>query len=118
MKNSELKLKNKALEIMFKKYKYNETHSLYTSKGGFYTFNYFDKDEKNTGLQQLSAFQPTAHVSNILPQQNKPVDGDAMQLIKTILLGTDSFKLARHLTFVDCKVMLVLWILMLLLLLA
>nr|CAB3225199.1 breast cancer anti-estrogen resistance protein 3-like [Phallusia mammillata] len=54
--------------------------------------------------QQMSAFNMQQFNSLLLSVENKPVDITAMAEVKTLLLKTDPFKLARHMTAVDCKV--------------
>jgi len=43
--------------------------------------------------------------SLLLQPGNKPVEKEAMIEIKKLLLRTDPFKLARHMTYVDGQVM-------------
>nr|XP_002130488.1 breast cancer anti-estrogen resistance protein 3-like isoform X1 [Ciona intestinalis] len=45
-----------------------------------------------------------SYVSNILQTNNKPLDSQAMAAVKKILLQTDPFKIAKHITYHDYKI--------------
>ncbi|XP_076822388.1 breast cancer anti-estrogen resistance protein 3 homolog [Clavelina lepadiformis] len=55
-------------------------------------------------LSKTSVFKPLLYSSSLLPDQNKPVEGPIMLEIKNFLVGNDPFKLARHMTAIDCEI--------------
>uniref|UniRef100_H2YU76 Ras-GEF domain-containing protein n=1 Tax=Ciona savignyi TaxID=51511 RepID=H2YU76_CIOSA len=48
--------------------------------------------------------QALTYTSNILQPNNKPLDASAMAASKKLLLHTDPFKIAKHITYHDYKV--------------
>jgi len=62
-----------------------------------------NKTETNR-QKRRSQFDPLSYQSQILSQDNKPMDEVAMKKTIKILLETDTYQLARHLTYMDCKI--------------
>nr|BAA24828.1 HrSH2 [Halocynthia roretzi] len=54
--------------------------------------------------KRASCFKPTQYQCTLLSFENPPLEGNALKDMRRLLLSVDPFKLARHMTVIDCKV--------------